>query len=225
MECGLCDSVTLMMLVSLFERKTFVFVSLQHDQWRPNEMNRIVIADARVWNAFESQNLTTFQIDQFLFFFCVHPLIHTRTRTILRCWNCRGAHIIHAYALFISSVVYLLILNSLNLLQLSHRTSHASVCKIIHLEHFNRAQNLFVRKRYSMLYLAMKLPEYDRCTAHLRVCARKRRLCVHTWFVREKSEYLKRSKVTNNTSLINDNAKTAPAYKYGKNEYKLVNLW
>lgn len=66
--------------------------------------------------------------------------------------------IICVYVLCVSSVAYLLILN---LLQLSHRTSHASVCaKIIRLEHFNRAQNIFARKVF-MLYLAMKPPEYD----------------------------------------------------------------
>lgn len=128
-----------------------------------------------------------------------------------------GAHIIiHAYCVciiyFLCCVVYLLILNSLNLLQLSHRTSHASVCKIIHLEHFNRAQNIFVRKLF-MLYLAMKLPEYDRCKMYSWVCALAKKDCVYTWFLIQNKKYLKRSKVTNNTSLISDNKSTAPLHQ------------
>lgn len=123
---------------SLYLKKTFVFVFL-----------------VRVWNAFESsQNLMTFQMDQFLFF---------SSFACIRTYICCTLYMRMHY-LFPLLCVYLLILNSLNLLQLSHRTSHASVCKIIHLEHFNRAQNIFVRKRF-MLYLAMK-----RC--NVRVCVR-----------------------------------------------------
>lgn len=89
----------------------------------------------------------------------------TNAYHFLKCENYHPILYLHTCAsLYGSSVVFSLHLNSLNLLQLSHRTSYASVCKIICLVQFNRVQNTFARKVF-MLYLVMK-PEYVRPSIH-----------------------------------------------------------